>query len=345
MKTPRLSVLEKIGFGAGDMAVNVVWSSMALILTFFYTDIYGLKAADIGLLMLLPRLIDAFADVAMGMITDKHMTRWGRYRPYLLLFSVPFGLSVMLVYTTPDLAYNGKLLWAYATYILMMLVFTSVTIPYISLIGVLTEDPQERLSANGYRLFFAKVAAFMVTIIVPLMRALGHWPPGPGLSNVHGPDGRDGDLAVSVLFLHHDGAGEAQGGRQTVTAPAAAPFQKRPVGGSRRRVCHRHHRLCHPGIRGGVLRQILFIRQPAGTTGRVVAIPHHPFLARQMERSEHRRRGPAFKFSDYRRGCLHPGHGRFHLGHEKFLQGPALPVEPDRNGGIQRYSLFCGQTR
>ena len=171
MKTPRLTVLEKIGFGAGDMAVNVVWSSMALILTFFYTDIFGLKPADIALLMLLPRLIDAFADVAMGMITDKYITRWGRYRPYLLLLAVPFGLSVMLVYTTPALAYNAKLLWAYATYTLMMLVFTSVTIPYISLIGVLTEDPQERLSANGYRLFFAKVAAFMVTIIVPLMAA------------------------------------------------------------------------------------------------------------------------------------------------------------------------------
>lgn len=177
MKTPRLSVLEKIGFGAGDMAVNVVWSSMALILTFFYTDVFGLKASNIAWLMLLPRLIDAFADVAMGMITDKHTTRWGRYRPYLLLFAVPFGLSIMLVYTTPALAYNGKLLWAYATYTLMMLVFTSVTIPYISLIGVLTEDPQERLSANGYRLFFAKVAAFMVTIIVPLMAArwgVGH---------------------------------------------------------------------------------------------------------------------------------------------------------------------------
>jgi len=171
MKTPRLTLLEKIGFGAGDMAVNVVWSSMALILTFFYTDIYGLKVSDIALLMLLPRLIDAFADVAMGMITDKHMTRMGRYRPYLLYFSVPFGLSVMLVYTTPDLAYNGKLMWAYVTYILMMLVFTSVTIPYISLIGVLTDDPQQRLSANGYRLFFAKVAAFMVTIIVPLLAA------------------------------------------------------------------------------------------------------------------------------------------------------------------------------
>jgi GPH family glycoside/pentoside/hexuronide:cation symporter len=168
MKSSKLSVVEKIGFGAGDMAVNVVWSSMALILTFFYTDVYGLKASDIALLTLLPRLIDAFADVAMGMITDKYTTRRGRYRPYLLFFAVPFGLSVMLVFTTPELAYNSKLLWAYATYIFMMLMFTSVTIPYISLIGVLTDDPQERLSANGYRLFFAKVAALMVTTFVPL---------------------------------------------------------------------------------------------------------------------------------------------------------------------------------
>ena len=177
MKTAKLTILEKIGFGAGDAAVNVVWSSMALILTFFYTDVYGLKTADIAMLSLLPRLIDAFADVAMGMITDKHTTRWGRYRPYLLFFSVPFGLSIMMVFTTPELAYNGKLLWAYATYIVMMLVFTAVTIPYLSLPGVLTADPQERLSANGYRLFFAKVAALAVTTFVPLFAAswgIGH---------------------------------------------------------------------------------------------------------------------------------------------------------------------------
>jgi GPH family glycoside/pentoside/hexuronide:cation symporter len=83
--------------------------------------------------------------------------------------SVPFGLSVFLMFTTPDWGYNAKLVWAYATYILVTLMFTSVTIPYISLIGVLTSDPQERLSANGYRLFFAKIAAFLVTIIVPIM--------------------------------------------------------------------------------------------------------------------------------------------------------------------------------
>ncbi len=167
----RLSVLEKIGFGAGDAAVNVVWSALAIIITFFYTDVYKLNVAHIAMLGLLPRLIDAFADVAMGVYTDSRTTRWGRYRPYLLIFAVPFGLSVMLVFTTPDFSYTGKLIWAYATYILMMLVFTGVVIPYISLPGVLTADPQERLSANGYRLFFAKGASLLVNTFVPVFAA------------------------------------------------------------------------------------------------------------------------------------------------------------------------------
>lgn len=169
MHTPKLTVLEKVGFGAGDMAVNVVISAMFLIVAFFYTDIYGLKPVHMGVLFLATRMIDAVTDPLMGLITDRVNTRWGRFRPYFLYLSVPFGVSVFLMFTTPDWDYNAKLIWAYGTYILVTLMFTSVTIPYISLIGVLTADPQERLSANGYRLFFAKVAAFMVTIIVPVM--------------------------------------------------------------------------------------------------------------------------------------------------------------------------------
>lgn len=169
MQDQKLSVVEKIGFGAGDMAVNVVISSMMLIITFFYTDVFGLKPGDVALLFLLVRMLDAVADPVMGMVTDRISTRWGRYRPYFLVMAVPFGVSVFLTFTTPDLDYNLKLAWAYATYTLVMLIFTMVTIPYISLIGVLTADPKERLSANGYRLFFAKVAAFLVTIVVPVL--------------------------------------------------------------------------------------------------------------------------------------------------------------------------------
>lgn len=169
MHTPKLTVLEKVGFGAGDMAVNVVISSMFLIVSFFYTDIFGLKPTHMGILFLATRMIDAVTDPLMGLITDRWKSRFGRFRQYFLYLSVPFGVSVFLMFTTPEWEYNAKLVWAYATYILVTLMFTAVTIPYISLIGVLTSDPQERLSANGYRLFFAKIAAFLVTIIVPIM--------------------------------------------------------------------------------------------------------------------------------------------------------------------------------
>ena len=165
----KLSILEKIGYGSGDAAVNVVISSMFLIITFFYTDVYGLKPTDMALMFLLVRLIDAISDPLMGLITDKFTTRWGRYRHYFLYLSVPFGISVFLTFTTPGFDYAGKLIYAYVTYIFVTLMFTSVTIPYISLIGVLTSDPKERLSANGYRLFFAKIAAFLVSIVVPIM--------------------------------------------------------------------------------------------------------------------------------------------------------------------------------
>lgn len=175
MSSQKLSYLEKVGFGAGDMAVNVVISSMMLIISFFYTDVFGLKPTDMAILFLSVRLLDAISDPLMGMITDKYTTRWGRYRPYFLFLSIPFGISVFLTFSTPDGDYNAKLMWAYSTYIFVTLMFTSVTIPYISLIGVMTSDPKERLSANGYRLFFAKIAAFLVTIIVPKVAAADYW--------------------------------------------------------------------------------------------------------------------------------------------------------------------------
>ncbi|MDI5984574.1 MFS transporter [Halomonas sp. M4R5S39] len=167
MRTRQLTYLEKVGFGSGDMAINIVISSMFLIISYFYTDIFGLKPSHMGILFLVARLVDAITDPLMGLVTDKFNSRRGRYRPYFLVFSIPFGVSVLLLFTTPDWGYNAKLVWAYSTYLFVTLMFTSVTIPYISLIGVLTPDPKDRLSANGYRLFFAKIAAFLVTIIVP----------------------------------------------------------------------------------------------------------------------------------------------------------------------------------
>ncbi|MGB9110252.1 MAG: MFS transporter [Telluria sp.] len=167
--TQKLSTLEKVGFGAGDMALNVVISSMMLIITFFYTDIYGLKTTDLALLFVIVKVIGGLSDLVVGQMTDNFLTRWGRYRPWLLLLAVPYGVSVFMVFSTPDWDYDAKLVWAYSTYILMTLMTSGVGVAYISLPSALTADPQERLSANGYRLFLAKVGAFMVTIVVPIL--------------------------------------------------------------------------------------------------------------------------------------------------------------------------------
>jgi len=169
MHTQQLSTLEKVGFGAGDMALNVVISSMMLIITFFYTDIYGLKTTDLALLFVLVKFIGAISDLVVGQMTDSFLSRWGRYRPWLLFLAVPYGLSVYMVFSTPAWGYDAKLVWAYSTYILMTLMTSGVGVAYISLPSALTSDPQERLSANGYRLFLAKIGAFMVTIVVPIL--------------------------------------------------------------------------------------------------------------------------------------------------------------------------------
>ena len=198
MSVMKLSITEKIGFGAGDMAVNIVMITMQLIIAYFYTDIYGLDPVDMGILFMVVRLIDAFSDPVMGLITDKCHSKHGHYRPFMLWFAIPFGVAVYLTFITPDLAYSYKLAWAYFSYILLTLLFTIVTIPYISLIGVITDDPAERLSANGYRFVLVKVAAFLVTIVVPALAVyLGDgnmqagYQPAMGLMGILG----------SILFL------------------------------------------------------------------------------------------------------------------------------------------------
>ena len=194
----KLSIKEKIGYSLGDLAANLVFQTLMTYLAYFYTDIYGLDPVDMGILFMVVRLIDAVSDPVMGMITDKCHSKHGHYRPFMLWFAIPFGVAVYLAFITPDLAYSYKLAWAYFSYILLTLIFTIVTIPYISLIGVITDDPAERLSANGYRFVLVKVAAFLVTIVVPALALyLGDgnmqdgYQPAMGLMGILG----------SVLFL------------------------------------------------------------------------------------------------------------------------------------------------
>lgn len=169
-----LSVREKVAYGLGDTASNIVFQTVMLFLTFFYTDIFGISPAVVGTLFLVVRIFDAVTDPLMGGIADRTTTRWGKFRPYLLWLAVPFGLISVLAFTTPDLSPDGKVIYAFLTYGLLMLAYTAINIPYSALGGVLTANPKERVSVQSYRFVFGMLGGLLVTACtLPLVGYFG----------------------------------------------------------------------------------------------------------------------------------------------------------------------------
>ena len=157
-----MKLSEKIGYGFGDMSSSMFWKLFSYFLPFFYSNVFGLSLADAGILMLVTRIWDAVSDPMMGIIADRTKTRWGKYRPYLLFFSLPFAVCGVLLFTTPE---NGKTLWAYITYILMMTVYTGINVPYGSLLNVMTADSDEKSVLSSYRMFFAYGGSFIALFV------------------------------------------------------------------------------------------------------------------------------------------------------------------------------------
>ena len=171
----RISPVEKIGYGLGDTASNLVFQTLMLLQAYFYTDIFGISAAAMGTLFISVRVMDAVTDPMMGAICDRTTTRWGKFRPYLLWLCVPFAITCVVTFTTPNLDSTGKLIYAYITYGLLMLVYTAINIPYCALGGVLTPDTRERVSLNSYRFFLATAGGVLVaSATLPLVKHLGH---------------------------------------------------------------------------------------------------------------------------------------------------------------------------
>ena len=153
-----MKLTEKIGYGFGDMSSSMFWKLFSYFLPFFYSNVFGLSLADAGVLMLVTRIWDAVSDPMMGIIADRTKTRWGKYRPYLLFFALPFALCGVLLFTTPQ---TGKTIWAYVTYILMMTVYTGINVPYGSLLNVMTADSDEKSVLSSFRMFFAYGGSFI----------------------------------------------------------------------------------------------------------------------------------------------------------------------------------------
>ncbi|WGL18312.1 MFS transporter [Microbulbifer bruguierae] len=174
MPASSISIREKIGYGLGDTASNIVFQVVINFLLVFYTDVFGISAAAAGTLLLVVRIFDGITDPLVGGMADRTRSRWGRYRPYLLLMALPYAGLAVLAFTTPDLSENGKLVYAYITYTLLMTVYTAINIPYSALGGVITEDTTERASIQSYRFAMAMVGGALVSALtLPLVNLLG----------------------------------------------------------------------------------------------------------------------------------------------------------------------------
>ena len=158
----KLSLKEKIAYSLGDGAANIAWRGVATFLFIFYTDVFGLNPAAVGLLMLVARFSDGVSDIAMGIVGDRTNTKYGKFRPWILWTAIPLGAILSLLFTTPDLSQTGKIIYAYTTYILFTLIYTANNIPYGALMAVMTGDDKERTSIGSYRMVGAFTGGMVV---------------------------------------------------------------------------------------------------------------------------------------------------------------------------------------
>ena len=156
-----VKLTEKIGYGFGDMASSMFWKLFGAYLLLFYTDIFGISAAAVGTMFLITRVWDAFVDPVVGIVSDRTETKWGKFRPFLLYLALPFGIIGVLTFTTPDMGDTGKLVYAYVTYSLMMVIYSAINVPYASLLGVMSPDPKDRNVLSTYRMTFAYIGSFL----------------------------------------------------------------------------------------------------------------------------------------------------------------------------------------
>ena len=165
---------EKIGYGFGDLGFNLYWTTMASFLAAFYTDVFGISATAAGTMLFITKIVDAFTDPAMGAIADRTRSRFGKFRPFLLFAGLPMAGAAVLTFTTPDLDGTGKLLWAYATYSAMMLLYTVLSTPYSALSGVMTSSSQQRTTLISLRFLFAFTGGALVNkYTLPLVAYFG----------------------------------------------------------------------------------------------------------------------------------------------------------------------------
>lgn len=180
----KLSVTEKVGYSLGDLAANLIFQTLMTFLAFFYTDVYQIPAAAAATIIFIGGLIGACFNPIMGIIADRTQSRWGKFRPWILWTSVPFGVIALLAFSTPDFSPEGKIAYAFITYVVLVLVYSANNLPYSALSGVLTGNMADRNSLSAYRFVAVMVAQFIIqALLLPLVLILGDGDKAAGFEN------------------------------------------------------------------------------------------------------------------------------------------------------------------
>ncbi|MBB5439697.1 GPH family glycoside/pentoside/hexuronide:cation symporter [Pedobacter sp. AK017] len=158
----KITLKEKIGYGFGDFASSMFWKIFSVYLLYYYTDVFGISAAVVGTMFLITRIWDTALDPIVGIVADMTNSRWGKFRPYLLWMAIPFGIIGVLTFVAPDLDVSGKIIYAYLTYTLMMMVYSAINVPYASLMGVMTSNVKDRTTLSTFRFIFAFAGSILV---------------------------------------------------------------------------------------------------------------------------------------------------------------------------------------
>ena len=159
---------EKIGYALGDAAAGgITWKIMSIAFPLFFTNVFGLTVADTATLMLIARMFDVVTDPLMGSLADRTQSRFGTYRPWLIYGAIPFGVIFALLLFTPDFGPVGKRIYAYSLYLLMMAMYTAVNVPYGSLLGVMTDNDNEKNQFSSFRMVGAYAMGFITLLSFP----------------------------------------------------------------------------------------------------------------------------------------------------------------------------------
>ncbi|MFC7292834.1 MFS transporter [Hirschia litorea] len=199
----KLSVVEKVGYATGDLAANLVFQTLMTFLAFFYTDIYNLPTATSTMIISTVGISAALLiNPIMGLIADRTNTKWGKFRPWILWTAIPFGLIAILTFRTPDLGEQGKVIYAFVTYTMLLAIYAANNLPYAALSGVLTGNMSERNSLSAYRFVAVMAAQFIVQVFMyPLVLIVGDGDAAAGFSKVMTTLAVFGSLLMLVTFF------------------------------------------------------------------------------------------------------------------------------------------------